>query len=179
MSFDMKVMAAVYFSSIMIITSTEATHANGQESYADRYTKLEQVQKRVDDAKTRTEMQKCIGITYGDCISATTGSRVAESWCLGENLSLITSIYGGEVIKHFSKAQQSAENPAADINIKQHLLSRVIEAEKKWDEYRKVQCEMEMTWYGAGNAVATAEPVCHARLYVDRIYQLKHGSLGR
>jgi len=162
-----------------VFASTGTVLANGQESYDGYYAKLEQMQECVDQATNRDAMRACVGITYDDCLSETKGSRVDESYCLNADLGFLVSIYRREVIKHFVEIQRWSEDPSSGVVMRREFFNRALQTEIEWNEYREAQCVLDMSWYGTGNAVATAGPICNSTFYADRIYRLKRGFSGR
>ncbi len=153
---------------------TGAAQANGTENYDAYYTQLAQVKECTGKATTRKEMRGCTRVTYDDCMKERPGSRVDESACLGWTEDYLKTIYREQVVTHLDAIQKFATSPAASIVTREEFFEQALQAEVKWNDYRQAQCDLEMGWYGAGNAVSTAEAACHARFYADRIYRLRN-----
>ncbi len=167
-----------YALTILFALWADAAQANGEVNYDDYDAKLKQIGTCIENATTREAMRACIGITFDACMEKLLGSRLDESACINSELDLLTVIYRREVMTHLDGIRQMVDSPAAPIVTRQTFFGDALEAEAKWNGYRESHCTMEMGWYGSGNAVGTANPKCHALLYVDRIFQLRNPVIG-
>jgi hypothetical protein len=128
------------------------------------------------DAATSWETGRdCPNITYKVCVGRIYGnvSHAAQAGCNSRERDLWLHLYSLDAlqIEAWTVLKDQQMRAVGDNRI--HAHDSFQQFDSAWQEYRKVQCQMEVAHYGAGNAKMTDQPICEIRLIADGVLKLR------
>ena len=152
-------------------TATMADEAERERlnpGYAEDFAAMERC---LADPDASRGGKSCTEIIKSDCMERrNTSANVDLSFCFGRVADILAVLDGRAAIKRVSAALHMVEmHTKMGDRYGRDGYDLAVQAEKAWSDYRRAQCDSDMSAYGAGSVVSFSAPACTARLYEERL----------